>query len=306
MNNRPYEQDNGVLSTVLGTTLMAGAAYGSIYAMTDAKGFEASLTKIFNKIAPMETDIPDAYEARMLGAHDSIRQANQYASVRRDVSFAQSRQDKIALMKKMEAQPFAPIAMPSSFTPSAMSYHDFAYENLAALDSSQEGIGSKLVEAVNKIKHVKRKADGNFDVNFTGTTMKLQVKGNYGFEDLDIHLPKFDDRTKTWLSRDNGQTTRVHYRGHIRYQRDGNTYSKIGIKNPLEELLDVLQDPAEMMRNLDPNNIDYGRALLKGEGSTMSIESTRDLQQVLNTLTRDSGVYAPGNDIDKIRHLGRK
>ena len=68
-----------------------------------------------------------------------------------------------------------------------------------------------------------------------------------------------------------------------------------------KELLETLNDPAEMVRNLDPNNVDLGRQILKGDGTNLTIDSTRDLQGVLNTLTRDRGIYSPGNDIEKIK-----
>lgn len=327
--NRPYEQDSGILSTVLGTTALAGIGYASYVGINDPDAFEQATAKVFNKVFPVVSDTPNAYQSRRLGAYNALASMDPMSEGRRHATF-QARRNEVSEMVKAVNKSIADgshIYNPIGNT----SYHNFGYDlaelNKAGSEWGVEAIGDKIKAAISNLT-----GSLQTSVDFSGTTMNVTTAGTT----FNVHLPKWDEAAGVFLSRENGSTLRVHKLGEafIEKAEDG----KIGIKSfrdPLTNVLKVLENPMELLyhankgmdqgrdskeiwRHIDKkkyNNLKSHKQKL-AEISRVAKElgytnyeteiGHRGIQEVLDSITRDTSQWIPENDTIQREYFGKQ
>ena len=293
MANRPYEQDNGVLSTVLGTTALAGLGYASYYAVTDSKGFEQNLTKIFNKAFPMSTERPNAFQSRNIAANRSVVEGETYASAARTNSYARAAMRRHTMAGAFEvASGIDPDAAAAAYArTSDIGAYDFTEWSHTKGGFAEEG---RLVKAVNGVTGGR----GN-KYSFNGTTMEFDMGGK---KPIQLHIPKMNDELGVWLAKENGSTMKVHRAFTAAYKKVGDQFVKTSERNPIEQVARTLESPLRMLevlnRDIDTNGYDLRKInTLIGQNEEYVNGTIAQKQKVINetvrALKKDKALFNP-------------
>lgn len=249
--NTPYEQDSGILSTIVGTATLAGLSYGAWSAVTDPTGTERTMRKVFDRVFPMTTSTPDAYQSMSMQANKTITSTDWLAAQRRAASFDKRRQDIGSTLDTLDVHAATPGVKVKNKIQGVKGYQNWGYKDVADFDAHVETfVGkSKLGSPAQRVQNVMYELTGGLrsGISFSGTTMNMAVDGN----EFALHFPKWNGSkgVKSFIAKENGNTMRIHKIGQaVRYGRngDGNIFVK-GIDDPFSNVLRILEDPMELM-----------------------------------------------------------
>lgn len=225
--NSPYNEDSSTLSTLIGTGILAGGAYGAYKYASDKNSFTSAVNRFKDKVAPYHTPEKSTAEAKTAKIYEAISNAAPRARERNRILDA----NKIA---KAEAKKGKYVTISPKGNGAVNNKPSYFTELSEVTDAAGNSIGEKFTEILNK-----RGYSAQFS-HFDGTEGVFKL-GEGG--ELRLPFANFNEQTGAWIETrmsESGMSRWVHpYKLDLFTQK-----GKMGatVIDPNTHLLKVLED----------------------------------------------------------------